>query len=108
MNCIHCGQPLPLAAWLRGQSRTLWTSEELIARFGGAENQFGRDLATRKIRQRLPDRSLSKKRAIYCAKPDAVPAFTKATPRELASGCFESAPPKRVKPTETCSRMSNA
>lgn len=69
--------------WLQAQSRILWTSDELVSRFGGAQNSFGRVLATRKIRQRLDDGSLSKKRSLYCGNPDAMPDFETAKPKRL-------------------------
>lgn len=89
-RCPHCGQRLPLAAWLRDQTRTLWTTAELVARYGGSAEHIGKELKrlgceTQRIRQRLPNGSLSKKRALYCVRPEYFPAFKKATPSQLRS-----------------------
>lgn len=86
--CPHCGQVLPLEAWLRTNARTLWTTAELIAQYGGSPATLGRELkrlgfAVRSIRHRRPDKSFTKKRAIYCVKPESFPAFKKATPRQI-------------------------
>jgi hypothetical protein len=85
-QCPHCGQRLPLAAWLRGQSRTLWTTAELVARYGGSEEYIGKEMrhlgfAKRSIRQRLEGRKMSKKRAVYCVRP--MPDFATATPQQI-------------------------
>ncbi len=70
------------------QARTLWTTAELVARYGGSEEFIGKEMARlgfakRSIRQRLRDRSLSKKRAVYCVRP--MPDFATATPSQLRS-----------------------
>jgi hypothetical protein len=89
-RCPHCGQRLPLAAWLRTQGRTLWTTAELVARYGGSEEYIGKEMsrlrfAKRSMRHRLPGGNLSKKRALYCVKPESFAQFKKATPSQLRS-----------------------
>jgi hypothetical protein len=86
--CPHCGQRLPLRVWLRTQTRTLWTTAELVARYGGSEECIGRELKRlgfqmQRIRQRLPNGGLSKKRALYCVKRESFPQFEKATTPQL-------------------------
>jgi hypothetical protein len=86
-RCPHCGKSiLPLADWLRSQRRTLWTTAELVARYGGSEEYIGKELkrlgfAKRSIRHRLRDRSLTKKRAVYCVRE--MPNFATASPRQI-------------------------
>jgi len=89
-RCPHCGQHLPLRSWLRSQTRTLWTTAELVACYGGSAEHIGKELKRlgfemQRIRQRLPDGRLSKKRALYCVKPEALTQFKRATPSQLRS-----------------------
>jgi hypothetical protein len=89
-RCPHCGQCIPLPAWLSAQSRTLWTTAELVERYGSEESAIGREMSRlgfepKHIRQRLPNGNLSKKRVLYCVKPESFPAFDKATPSQLRS-----------------------
>jgi len=45
MNCCkECGQHLPLDRWLRTQNRTLWTTAELVERYGWEDSAIGREL----------------------------------------------------------------
>jgi hypothetical protein len=89
-QCASCGQQIPLGVWLRAQKRTLWTTADLIERYGGSAHCIGRELKrlgaqTVCIRLRLPGGSLSKKRAVYCVTPSAFAAFNGATPTQLRS-----------------------
>jgi hypothetical protein len=87
-RCPHCGQRLPLDRWLRTQQRTLWTTAELVDRYGGSEECIGRELKRlgcrmKSIRQRLANGRLSKKRALYCVKPESFARFDSATSSQL-------------------------
>ena len=89
-QCPHCGQRLPLGAWLRTQTRTLWTTAELVGRYGSSEEYIGKEMARlgftkRSMRHRLPGGNLSKKRALYCVKPESFAQFKKPWPN---SRCF--------------------
>ena len=59
---------------------------ELAAQYGGSPVAIGKEMkrlgyAARHIRLRREDRTLTKKRALYCVRVDA--AFTHATPTQL-------------------------
>jgi hypothetical protein len=88
IQCKECGQRIPLDLWLRDQTRTLWTTAELVARYGGTAEHIGRELKRlgcrmRSIRQRLPNKRLSKKRALYCVKSESFARFTTSTTKQL-------------------------
>jgi hypothetical protein len=88
-ECPCCGQVLPMEAWLRMNKRTLWTTAELVQRYGGSAAGIGRELkrlgvAMRSIRHRECG-GLTKKRALYCVKQDRVAEFERATPGQLRS-----------------------
>jgi hypothetical protein len=87
-RCPHCGGPIPLAHWLRAQTRTLWTTAELVDRYGGSAEHVGRELKRlgfrmKSVRQRLANKRLSKKRALYCVKPESFARFDSATSSQL-------------------------
>ena len=82
VGCRTCNFPAWLRAQLLSQPRILWTSEDLVAQYGGAINTVGKGLAVRKIRLRVRG-VLTKKRAIYCVKEKYIPAFMKSKPSQL-------------------------
>jgi hypothetical protein len=87
-QCPHCGGPIPLDRWLRTQTRTLWTTAELVSRYGGTAERIGRELKRlgckmKSIRHRLANKRLSKKRALYCVKPESFARFDSATSSQL-------------------------
>jgi hypothetical protein len=83
-RCPHCGKSISLADWLREQSRTLWTTAELVARYGRSEEFIGKEMkrlgmAVRHMRIG-PRSKRGYKVAVYLVRASA---FKQATPQDI-------------------------
>ena len=46
IHCKECGQDFPLGLWLaQNPHRTLWTTVELVSRYGSGESALGREMS---------------------------------------------------------------